>query len=82
MVGDGALGLWGALGDVFPATRQQRDWVHKTDNVLSCQPKAVHAGARKALAEIRDAPTVTWRNEPSRRSGAITAASGPRRWPR
>jgi putative transposase len=55
-VGDGALGLWAALGDVFPATRHQRDWVHKLANVLSCLPKAVQAGARKALAEIRDAP--------------------------
>jgi putative transposase len=55
-IGDGALGLWAALRDVFPATRHQRDWVHKTANVLGCLPKAVHAGARKALAEIRDAP--------------------------
>jgi transposase-like protein len=55
-VGDGALGLWAALRDVFPATRQQRDWVHKTANVLGCLPKAVQAGARKVLAEIRDAP--------------------------
>jgi transposase-like protein len=56
MVGDGALGLWAALREVFPATRQQRDWVHKVANVLACLPKAVQAGARKALAEIRDAP--------------------------
>jgi putative transposase len=55
-VGDGALGLWAALRDIFPATRQQRDWVHKLANVLGCLPAAVHAGARKALAEIRDAP--------------------------
>jgi putative transposase len=55
-VGDGALGLWVALRDVFPATRHQRDWVHKAANVLGCLPKAVQAGARKALAEIRDAP--------------------------
>jgi putative transposase len=55
-VGDGALGLWAALRDVFPATRHQRDWVHKVANVLGCVPKAVQAGARKALAEIRDAP--------------------------
>jgi transposase-like protein len=55
-VGDGALGLWAALRDVFPATRHQRDWVHKVANVLGCLPKAVQAGARKALAEIRDAP--------------------------
>jgi putative transposase len=55
-VGDGALGLWAALRDVFPAARHQRDWVHKTANVLGCLPASVHAGARKALAEIRDAP--------------------------
>jgi putative transposase len=55
-VGDGALGLWAALRDVFPATRHQRDWVHKAANVLNALPKAVQAGARKALAEIRDAP--------------------------
>jgi putative transposase len=55
-VGDGALGLWAALRDVFPATRHQRDWVHKVANVLGCLPKAVQAGARTALTEIRDAP--------------------------
>jgi putative transposase len=55
-VGDGGLGLWAALREVFPATRAQRDWVHKTANVLAALPKAVHAGARRALAEIRDAP--------------------------
>jgi putative transposase len=55
-VGDGALGLWAALRNVFPTTRQQRDWVHKVASVLGCLPKAVQAGARAALAEIRDAP--------------------------
>src|SRR5215212_2312320 len=55
-VGDGALGLWAALREVFPATRHQRDWVHKLANVLGCLPKSVQAGARRALAEIRDAP--------------------------
>jgi transposase-like protein len=55
-VGDGALGLWAALRDVFPATRHQRDWVHKLANVLGCLPASVQAGARKALAELRDAP--------------------------
>ena len=52
MVGDGALGLWRALGEVFPATREQRCWVHKVRNVLGALPKSVHAGARKALNEI------------------------------
>jgi putative transposase len=54
-VGDGALGLWAALQDVFPATRHQRDWVHKLANVLGCLPTSVQAGARRALAEVRDA---------------------------
>jgi putative transposase len=47
MVGDGALGLWMALGEVFPETREQRCWVHKVANVLNALPKSVHAGARR-----------------------------------
>ena len=52
MVGDGALGLWRAMREVFPATREQRCWVHKVANVLNALPKSVHAGARRALNEI------------------------------
>jgi putative transposase len=52
MVGDGALGLWAALREVFPATREQRCWVHKVRNVLGALPKSVHVGARRALHEI------------------------------
>ncbi len=52
MVGDGALGLWRALREVFPATREQKCWVHKVRNVLNALPKSVHAGARRALNEI------------------------------
>src|SRR5215218_8020418 len=52
MVGDGALGLWRALREVFPATREQRCWVHKVRNVLNALPKSIHAGARRALNEI------------------------------
>jgi putative transposase len=55
MVGDGALGLWRALGEVFPATREQRCWVHKVANVLNALPKSVQAGARYALNEIAQA---------------------------
>ncbi len=55
MVGDGALGLWKALRDVFPGTRTQRCWVHKVANVLNALPKSVQAGARQALAQVRDA---------------------------
>jgi putative transposase len=52
MVGDGALGLWRALREVFPQTREQRCWVHKARNILNALPKSVHTGARKALNEI------------------------------
>jgi transposase-like protein len=52
MVGDGALGLWRALREVFPATREQKCWQHKVRNVLGALPKSVHAGARRALNEI------------------------------
>ena len=45
----------GALREVFPATRAQRCWVHKIANVLSALPKSAQPGARRALAEIRDA---------------------------
>lgn len=54
-VGDGALGFWGALREVFPETRGQRCWVHKAANVLSALPKSAQPTARKMLAEIRDA---------------------------
>ncbi len=54
-VEDGALGFWSALRDVFPETRVQRDWVHKTSNVLDCMPKSVHWRAKAAIHEITGA---------------------------
>jgi putative transposase len=54
-VGDGALGFWGAVRDVWPETRHQRDWVHKVANVLDALPKSAQPTAKKMLAEIRDA---------------------------
>jgi transposase-like protein len=54
-VGDGALGFWSALREVFPTTREQRCWFHKIGNVLSALPKSAHPGAKKALAEIWNA---------------------------
>ena len=51
-VGDGALGFWAALDEVYPETRHQRCWVHKTANVLNYLPKAVQPKAKKALQEI------------------------------
>jgi putative transposase len=54
-VGDGALGFWAALRDVFPETRAQRCWVHRMANILNALPSSVQAAARRALAEVRDA---------------------------
>ncbi|MBA3388384.1 MAG: IS256 family transposase [Rubrobacter sp.] len=54
-VGDGALGFWIALRDVFPETRAQRDWVHKTMNTLDSMPKSVHRRAKGAIHEITEA---------------------------
>jgi transposase-like protein len=50
--GDGALGFWSALREVFPGTAEQRCWFHKSGNVLAALPKSAHPGAKKALAEI------------------------------
>ena len=53
--GDGALGFWGALREVFPETREARCWFHKISNVLAALPKSAHPGAKKALAQIWNA---------------------------
>ena len=77
-VGDGALGLWAALREVFPATRTQRCWVHKTANVLAGLPKSVHLGARRALAEINQAED---RDRAAAAINAFAADYGPK-WPK
>src|SRR5262245_49822365 len=51
-VADGALGFWKALGGVWPTTREQRCWVHKTANILNKLPKSLHTKAKRALQEI------------------------------
>ncbi|CAL9446284.1 IS256 family transposase ISRjo4 (plasmid) [Streptomyces sp. enrichment culture] len=55
VVGDGAMGLWRALAEVFPQARHQRCWVHKTRNVMNTLPKSTQPGAKKALQEIYNA---------------------------
>ena len=55
-VGDGALGFWKALEEIFPPTRHQRCWVHKIVNVLNKVPKSVQPGMKADLREVRDAP--------------------------
>ncbi len=51
-VGDGALGFWKALRDVFPETKEQRCWFHKSSNVLAALPKSTHPGAIAAMKDI------------------------------
>ena len=55
-VGDGALGFWKALDEVFPGTRHQRCWVHKTANVLNKVTLSVQTNMKKDLREIYLAP--------------------------
>jgi putative transposase len=55
-VGDGALGFWTAIEEVFPSTRHQRCWVHKTMNVLDKVPKSVQPPVKADLREIWAAP--------------------------
>ena len=54
-VGDGALGFWNALREVFPETREQRCWVHKTANILDALPKSAQPAAKRAVQEIYNA---------------------------
>jgi transposase-like protein len=56
-VGDGALGFWKALDQVFAKTRRQRCWVHKTANILDKMPKSVQPHAKMLIHEMYMAPT-------------------------
>jgi putative transposase len=58
-VGDGALGFWKAIRDVFPDTKEQRCWWHKMGNVLAALPKSAYPSAKAALAEIYHAEDKT-----------------------
>jgi len=57
VVGDGALGTWAALRDVYPSARRQACWVHAIANVLDCLPKRLQPRAKTMLHEIVEAPT-------------------------
>jgi len=56
-IGDGALGFWKALDEVYSKTRHQRCWVHKTANILNKLPKSSQPKAKQALHEIWQAET-------------------------
>jgi putative transposase len=77
-VGDGALGFWGALGEVFPETLHQRCWVHKMANVMNALPKSAQPAARGALCEVRDAED---RAHAEKALDAFVAGYGTR-WPK
>ena len=77
-VGDGALGFWKAIRDVFPETREQRCWWHKIGNVLAALPKSVHAGAKTALAQIYNAED---RDHAAKAAQAFAADYGAK-WPK
>jgi putative transposase len=57
VIGDGALGTWAALRDVFPGARRQACWVHKIANVLDSLPKRLQPRAKSLLHEIMEAPS-------------------------
>jgi transposase-like protein len=57
-IGDGAMGFWAALNEVYPETRHQRCWVHKMKNVLNALPKSLQGKAKADLKEIWMAPTL------------------------
>ena len=56
-VGDGALGFWKALDEIYPGTRHQRCWLHKIGNVLNKVVKSVQPAMKADLREIHGAPT-------------------------
>lgn len=58
-IGDGALGFWSAIKDVYPSTKMQRCWQHKTINVLDKLPKSLQKEALHGLHEVWQAPTKT-----------------------
>ena len=78
VTGDGALGMWSALRDVFAHAREQRCWVHKTANVLDALPKRAQPQAKRMLHEIVQAAT---RKDASRAIDAFACEFEPK-WPK
>ena len=78
-IGDGALGFWKALDEVWPNTRMQRCWVHKTANVLNKLPNSLHAKAKRALHDIWMAEPGTAPKPPSMPLSKPTVANTTRR---
>src|SRR5262249_44335842 len=66
-VGDGALGFWAAVRDVWPKTREQRDWFHKVGNILDELPKRLQPRVKAALHEVMYAETGAQAREAAQR---------------
>src|SRR5690625_2007506 len=77
-IGDGALGFWAAVRDVFPETREQRCWFHKLGNVLSALPKSVHSGAKVAMRQIMEAEDI----DHARQAAKAFIADYGAKWPK
>ena len=77
-VGDGALGFWKAVRDVFPETREQRCWWHKIGNVLAALPQSAQPAAKKALAEIYNAEDKTHAHTAAKAFAAEFGAKWPK----
>jgi transposase-like protein len=77
-VGDGALGFWKAVRDVFPETREQRCWWHKIGNVLAALPKSAQPAAKEALAEIYNAEDKTHAQKAAKAFGAEFGVKWPK----
>ena len=56
-IGDGALGFWTALYEIYPTTKHQRCWFHKTANVLNYVPKSLRSKVKEDIHEIWKSPT-------------------------
>jgi len=56
-IGDGGLGFWKALDEIFPSTKRQRCWVHKTANILDKLPKSIQPKAKSMIKDMYMAPT-------------------------
>jgi len=56
-IGDGSLGFWAAMAEVYPKTRRQRCWVHKTANILDKMPKSIQSKAKSMIHEMYMAPS-------------------------
>src|SRR5438309_3210322 len=69
-IGDGALGLWAALDEVFPTTRHQRCWNHRTLNILDKLPKRLWPAVRKQPHKLAEASS---RQECERQRDALSA---------